>query len=570
MLIGADEIAKTPKATIGQASFIAVAILISALQIRYVNEFRHYPLLDIDESGYLQQGWSLANSLKGLNFVEFLSQLFFGRAYAPLVPLLSSFIFLFPGATIEMGIYVSAIMLGATAVVIFRLVKTIRDQTAGWIAGLFILAVPKLIDFSRMFNFAISAVFFLSLVLLFLMETNLMKDRNKSKLTGVAVGLFGLSRTMAIGIIPVIIIIVWLIAYKSHFANHETKMNFKRFVIAGLLTAGPWYLVNALGVATYLLSFGYGSNSKEYGDRKSFFTFDAWSQFTLDFSNSVLLFGLTAVLVFGLITALASSLGSFRRKTSLSQIISWSLFPTVVTFFWTVIALMSTKNAGSGFSLLLLPPLVVVAFSVKAKRLSKTMSFLFVTAIITCLVVNHISKINLNAQATYSTILIPVIGDLVTVDERSEYQRYFMANYSDQRQETGTKGSQSAWNDANAKVLRIIRETNNSCTTVFGFRHNVININSLELLATLEGGANFRAKMISPQTEAQEVNEYFKRIGIDWDLPCTVFTSRGVSGEFMPAPSTANLETALFQRGYSIQKELTLPDTRKLKVWRLQ
>ena len=367
MLIPAAGIVKIPKATIGQASFIAISILISVLQIRYVNEFRHYPLLDIDESGYLQQGWSLANSLKGLNFVEFLSQLFYGRAYAPLVPLLSSFIFLFPGATIEMGIYVSAIMLGATAVVIFRIVTTLRGQTAGWIAGLFVLAVPKLIDFSRMFNFAISAVFFLSLVLLLLMETNLMKERNKSKLTGVAVGLFGLSRTMAIGIIPVIIFIVWLIAYKSRFANHETKQNFRRFVIAGLLTAGPWYLVNALGVAKYLLSFGYGSNSDEYGDRKPFFTLDAWSQFTLDFSNSVLLFGLTAVLIFGLMTALTISFGSLRRKTSFRQIISWNLFPAVATFLWTVIALMSTKNAGSGFSLLLLPPLVIIAFSFSAK-----------------------------------------------------------------------------------------------------------------------------------------------------------------------------------------------------------
>lgn len=550
-------------------AFCSLAAAISSSQILYIIENRFFPFLDIDESGYLARAVQLSFTLKNAGFLEYVLSCFHGPSFAPLLPTLGSVI-LFLGGAPNHPLIINAVVYGLLAISTFIFVQLKGTWASAWFSGIAILATPQIIDFSRSFNFALAVTFFGSLAILAMTLSRGFTNFPWSLIFGASLSLMCLSRTMALAFLPGFIIAALLtLGPKKHW-DARSKRNIGISLGVGLGIGSIWYVPNLAGVASYLLPYAYGDQSSEYGNRPPIWNPQAWLNLAADIQNKVLFMPEFLLLAFIAIYFLISAL---KKKVIIFSSLAKSFlytefFGLLIVSFWIFVVLLTTKNAGSGFSLILVPLIVAMVARAISKLNKPGLNILSISLVVLLLAANLGFKQNFDLDGRVITIKLETIGDVVVMDPRGEFVRYYQAAYESGQKGKSSLGDQAAWQDAVARTFSVIKDVGADCRTSFGFRHNLLNVNSLELYSGLTQESNFNARMINPQIEEQSKTFYVDWINSsDKNNECLVLTASGEAGEFSPAPQTKNLEAALIESNYDVYEVELLPDGRVVKFW---
>jgi hypothetical protein len=547
--------------------FTSLTCCLLILQFNFIITERVFPFLDIDESGYLARAVQLHKTLETGGFLPFLESSLNGPAFAPLLPTSASLLFSVVGENPTLAILINAILFSLIAILTFVLVKDVAGNLAGWFAGIVILAVPEFIDFSRAFNFAVPVAFFGLLAIVAERKSENFTKLNWSLIVGLSLSGMVLSRTMAIAFVPAFVLGALLSIRIKKPKNKLAIRNFWTAFALGMGTAGIWYVPNAYAVAGYLFSFAYGPQSAEYGTRPPIWNPMSWIQYGRDFIDGVIYWPLALIFLIIIAIKVTQRFVPKIGKIPATRRNFWQdeLFLTGIFGSGALLALISTKNSGSGFSLVLVPLLVILIASALHKINSKLISGVAIALSLGLLVATYVAKDSKNLTSQAIVFENPIIGNYPVLDPRSEYARYFQSG--NQADTTSTSGSSSAWASAIDETIRVIKKQGENCRVDFGFRHTVFNVNSLELASGIAFGANFPARMVNPQVESQTVPSFSTWLSDKNGPQCLVLTSRGKSGEFSPFVETENLEKALALAQFSeiLQKEL--PDGRLVKFW---
>ncbi len=117
---------------------------------------------------------------------------------------------------------------------------------------------------------------------------------------------------MALAFLPALVLAM-AIAVAVGPERGRRAVNAVLATVVGLAVALPWYWVNWSRVYEYLTSFGYGSRAREYGTSEPFFSRAAWRLTSQYVVHSVYL-PFVLLMVVGAVTLVVVSLGRARRQ----------------------------------------------------------------------------------------------------------------------------------------------------------------------------------------------------------------------------------------------------------------
>jgi len=149
-------------------------------------------------------------------------------------------------------------------------------------------------------------------------------------------------------------------------------------------------------------------------------------------------------------------------------------------------------------------------------------------------------------------------------------QEYSREAGPDQRNGQLTDREARAWHLALDLVTTDVAELGpGPVHTVFGFRHRLVNINSVELEQLLEGGPVLPLAMINPvevPNDEQAMTDYLTTG--PGGPACLLLTARGLTSEFEPIVDADLMSQAGRRAGFVRTTTIDLPDGRTVVVWR--
>ena len=147
--------------------------------------------------------------------------------------------------------------------------------------------------------------------------------------------------------------------------RRQRVKNFLLGTLAAGAVAGLWYLRNWRSVLDYLTSAGYGSASGHFGKRPPVLSWAFWTRVLHGLTNELYLplaTLVTACLVLGIFLAIGHA-----RTLGLGSLATSNWFILVVVVLEGYVAMTSSRNEGTAFSLPWLPALVVLAVAAAAR-----------------------------------------------------------------------------------------------------------------------------------------------------------------------------------------------------------
>jgi 4-amino-4-deoxy-L-arabinose transferase-like glycosyltransferase len=541
-------------------SSITVWLALGAL---WLWQLRRGQPVDIDEAGYLGIAITDGRSLADGGLAGFWDAVMAPSIQAPLMTGLTGVLFAVAGPGVLTGLQVPLAMGGVMLLAAYCLGHEVGGPRAGWVTLAVTSGTPVVIGFSRSYNFAIAAGASTAVMLWVLARSRSLERPGWAALTGVAVGMVALSRTMTVAFLPAVgIAAVVMLAV----GPHRGRRAFGVAIMVGtaLLVAGPWYWRNGDLVLDYLTSYGYGRSSRLYGDDQSPFALDSWRA-TLDYVLSWA--GLPMVLVWlvAAVVVLVEWIRAGRRegvRAALLRAARSPLMPSVVWLLWSLAALTSSGNKGSGFLTPLVPAFAVVT-AVAVCWLPRHAARGLAAAVVAVLLVNTVVSADPGAHwAQQRQVPIPWVGRATVVSGDGVIQGY--------------TGGQLSGREARAWRRALDRLAVDQTTmgpgevlTVYGFRHRLVNVNSVQLHLLLTDRRPGGGTMVDPASvpnEEQEMTDYLTTGAAG--SACLLLTSRGRSSEFEPIVDAELMARAGREAGFVRSDTIELPDHRTVVVWR--
>ena len=106
--------------------------------------------------------------------------------------------------------------------------------------------------------------------------------------------------------------------------------------------------------------------------------------------------------------------------------------------------------------------------------------------------------------------------------------------------------------------------------TAFGFRHQLLNVNSVQLEELAAGEPPFPLAQVAPVATTDTVGG-LRRLaeqGRTRPSACNLLTATGDAHEFPPPVTPAYMEEAARQAGFVVTTQWSLPDGRVVSLWR--
>lgn len=553
--------------------FLALLVGIAAVDLRWVWLYRHGQPYDIDENGYLSIALAnhrglLADGLRG-----WWRSVIGPSIQAPLMTASTTPAFLVGGPNPVVGLLVPIAFGLVTLAATFLLGRRVGGHMVGWWAGLLALGAPMLLNYSRSYNFAIAATAMLTLALLALARSSNLEHRGWSALLGLFLGLTALSRTMVLAFLPGIMAAMAL-AVAVGPARARRAVNGALGVAAAVAVAFPWYRVNWSLVYDYLTSFGYGSRAAEYGIAAPFFSFTAWRVTLQSLAISVFLPYLLLLGVGGAVLVAVAGSEARRRGLRLVTLAAARspLMPCVLVVIEGLAALTSSQNKGSGFVAPLIPAMAV-CLGWAAARLPVRPRRLLGAAAAATVVLNVLAAADLGTTLARPRLLtLPVLGLIPVTDGRGTLQQYEAAEgiYTNPSAQPLSRRQGAAWVAANADAAARVRASGGPrVVTAFGFRHRLLNVNSVQIEELSVGAPPLPLAQVAPLVTTDTVDGYARWLsGGDASRACNLLTAAGDAYEFPPAVTTPSIEQAAQQEGFVRFTQWPLPDGRLVTLWR--
>lgn len=555
---------------------LAVAVgvlLLMALNLWWVLTYRKGFPLNVDEAGYTSialTDW-LGFHNGGLHgwWSAFQSQ----TPTAPLVPALTSVLLI-----VKQGIMEGfAVLIGFFALLAFAaygLGERLAGPRLGALAALAVATSEGALLFSREYVFALPATALLSCAVYALLRSERMRVRRWAIACGAAVGLLVLARTMAVAFAPG----VFAAALVGMLAIDRTDLK-RRFLnlafaaVAAVLVAGTWYFHNLKPVWEYLTNFGYGSESAYFGAQHSVVS---WARFKRILDQIVyddLLLPLAVLVLIGLaalaVVAVRRVWAAEDRREALLRLAASDAFAIGVVFAAGFAALMTSRNAGNGFTLpvaMLLPPLAVLA--VRYYRVAAVPVAALIAAIAALNVASTSSLWEGLAKPRF--VSVPGFGEQAWLNGTPRTVGAIRVQVPGPS--TKFVSRDRGWPEADQRLAdqllrRIYAGGLTSGVVAFSSRNRAISSNSVGLALLLYHDTSIPFTQLEAEPDDTVANYTRQLRDVGHGPPGMLLTMSRNTDDFPPLVTQAKAEAAARRIGFHRVWATTLPDGRRLRLW---
>ncbi|HXA42096.1 MAG TPA: glycosyltransferase family 39 protein [Candidatus Solibacter sp.] len=555
------------------AALAATVLVLVAVNAWWIARYRGGGPLDIDEAGYL----STAVDHLGAGGPGGVWRVFQAHApSAPLVPLAAAGVLALLGANVYLGFSVLIFALAVTVACSYALARRLSGPAAGAVAAVVVAGTPALLDYTRTFQFAVPVTAFFTAAVLCLVMSRSLQGVGWSLAWGGLIGLMLLSRTMTVAFLPGLIAAGLLVATRSPRPVRSIA-NLAGGLAMIAAVSGTWYLGNWQAVFFYLTTAGYGAQSSQYGSGTPFSP-DALVEFLHRTMNEYLYLPLGLVFLGGVLAGGALTvIRLLRRSESMTAKLGWFLdqdhVPVAIPPAAGLLALVSSRNAGTGFIAPLLPAAVVLAVVALAKLPWLQIRRWALTGAVAIGVFGIAAKSGLPPfDGAATTVQVPFYGYAVIADPAGPIQLYEQGGgFGDAGLSRPTEDA--AWRRQERQLALTLASfsqgTGAPTVCAFGFRDRFFNPNTLGLEADLATGARTPALWLEPLGDGSTVADVHLWLVAGAAKGSTALLTAGPSrSEIPPAVDEGVVEEAARAAGFFRVTTTSLPNGRQLTLWR--
>lgn len=371
------------------------------LNLQWLIRYRSGTLTELDEAGYvattIRQSRALGDGLHAFAGAVIKTDL-----TSPLVPFFTlPFHWAFgPGLTSAWApiLLCSALLIVTT----YALAVVLMPPPWALASALVVATLPGVTDYTRIYHFAVPATLALTVAVLCAVRSDRFRRRDWAVAAGVALGAMALCRTMTLAYVPLVVVggaVQLLIDPRDRRARVR---NLAWLALTVVVVAAPWYAINWGAVSEYLFGYGYGAEATRFGP-----SFPLWSPLRW----LVVLVVAAEYLFAPLVLALAACAGALARQRGARRTLrgileSDALIPAVVVLGGFV-ALSTTNNLGSAFSLPLLPCLVLLPIAAASRITASTKRLGLATVLVGASLLNVVAKAGVSQTASASVYGLP-------------------------------------------------------------------------------------------------------------------------------------------------------------------
>ena len=344
-----------------------------------------------------------------------------------------------------------------------------------------------------------------------------------------------------------------------------------------VLVAGTWLVGSYHLVLHYLTDYGYGAHAAGYGAPQSTLGPDAWLAMLRWLCVGDLYlphFLLAVATVLGLVAMAVRRVHSRGIRGGIRAAMGSRMLPLAVFAALFFVALTTSRNKGSAFSAPVLPAVMVLAGALADRLRGRHLVGLAATAAIAVVaLVPTIALLDLRMPgAAPVDLALPVLGVVPVTDGRGTLQRYEAHGgwSSNIPTEPVAPDAGKAWIQLSSDLAAdIARDAGASPVVAFGFRHLLVNVNTVNLAQLVRVHAAFAPRMVDPFEYPGSVAGYARWIAGDGGASCLLLTATRVSpGEFQPPIDAARMEDAARQSGFRPIGRRVTPDGWPITLWR--
>lgn len=531
----------------------------------------HGPL-DIDEAGYLAQATAATADIQAGAVIHGPGALWGGSATGPLLPVLTVPAQLVLGRTAMAGLLANLAFFVVLGVSTYVLGRRWLDRRWAVLALVVTLTAPGITAFSRHYVFALAGTATFTLALTALVRSARLTHRRWAVTFGVAVGLTVLSRTIMIAFLPGLALAGVVAWWQS--PRERRRQELPNLVLAGgaaVLVAASWYVFSARAVLDYLLDFGYGSASEDYGV-VSMRTAQYWLSDLADVVRHDLYVPLTIVLGVG------SALGAWSwwraaRPAALGRAVRSDAFVVALPIALAMAALLTSRNTGYGFTLPLVPGAVVLA-TVLTSKIATDGARTAVAGVLALVAAVNVAMTSslLPALAEHRVAWSNDWTELTITDGRSNIARYVAAETAYPLEADGTvPAMHEDWLDAARTTrdeLRAAEAAPGATRSVIAVDGPMYNLNLLALAGELDAEPALRLTAFDPGTAPPTVDTVAAALTDARSQGATTLVTGPDSlawhGTVLPLDA---VEAGATEAGFTRAGQVTLPDGQVVTIW---
>lgn len=370
-------------------------------------------LMSVDDSGYSMMAvmdWRTITEQGLLGLKELMS---IGAPNAPLVPLLAA-----PLTAMDpMGTAPVLVLIPFMWLLIVSSYSIYRRFASPWaaLAGTVVTAfLPGVLSYGRLLQFALPLTAVLTAALAALLASRGLTSWRWSVTSGVLIGLALLTRTVVLAMAPGLIVAAVVLAARQSPAKVWMR-NLALVMVAIAVVAGPWYIKNRSPLYHYLVDNGYSASSPFYVPTSP------WMVRLAQIVGQDILVPLAVVGILIVVAGVARRLLVNRRR---AQPIEESdgldprlaIAATAVAVAWYFLALSTSHNVGTGFTLPLAPLLVGLVLHV-SHQLGRRQAIAAGAVVLAVVAFNVAAAVIPLGRVGWGDI--PGAGDIAFVDGRS-------------------------------------------------------------------------------------------------------------------------------------------------------
>lgn len=553
-----------------QALLLAAAVTaFVALGAVYLWRFRRGEPLDIDEAGYLGIAVDDYRGLADGGLTGWWDAVMAPSVQAPLTTAVTTPIYVVTGPSV-MPAFIVPLAFGAVLLLaVFALGREVGDRRVAWLSLALTAGAPVVIMFYRSYLFPVPSAATTALMLWAIARSRNFEDRRWSAATGICVGLVALSRTLTLAFIPALVV-VGVIAVAVGPARGRRAVNLVLAAAVAAAVAAPWYLKNGETVWDYLTNFGYGSARSAYGTDQSLLSLDTWresARYVVATAGLplVLLWLLAAILLVVVAVAKGRQTGAARTAVITARSL---LMPSLVWSVWGLTALTSSGNRGTGFITPLVPALAVLTAWVIVRCPRVPRRALMAAAVVVLLANTAAAFDPRSSLAEPRAVHLPWLGDAVITNGAGSIQNYIRGGQVHPGTGQLTPRQGQAWQRSNRQLTTLLNDLG-PAYVVFGFRHRLVNVNTVQLEQRLAGRALIPLTMVDPvavPNDEQVMADYLTTGAAA--TSCLLLIARGPSFEIEPVVDPNLMALAARDAGFARLTAIDLPDHRTVVVFR--
>ncbi len=557
------------KATIFVAVLTATLV---ALHLVWLNKFRFGYVTEWDESGYMSIALDNVHALRNGGLTDLAHTVLAQSLQAPLLPLVAVPFNTLLGEGVDSSLVAELPFYAILVLATYGLGRRLVPSWWAALAAACVAGLPLANDYTRIFHFSVPASAMFTAALWALLRSEGLKRRGWAIGSGMLLGLTLLSRTMTIAYLPGFVAAAAVLGILRPGARRDRLVNLALLLAVGAAVAAVWYFPNRGSIAAYLFHFGYGAESASYGASHSILSVGYWTAQARVLVGDIYL-PLATVLSISLIAAAASALTAGRlRRPKRDALIRWlasSPGVLVIVVGEGYLALSSSRNQGTAFTLPWLPALVVLIVAVTARIRERSVRAAMVGLIAAVSVFNVTMKSGLVAPIAGPTVVdAPGIGETTVSDGRGLIQLEVLASgYPIGGATNPLPDLHRRWlpfaGDLTRSVTRYAAKQGQRPFLGVGLGDELLSNTRFSLASQLELAQPLATVFVQP-FDGDNVSSYRKQLE-DSDNNLLI-TGQPEAGNLLHL-TRARVERAAQEVGFKPVRRFQTPDGRQLVLW---